>query len=308
MKLVKRTKTTGEQARPKIRCTIFLSVRTSYINANGIEIFTESFGNTSDPTLLLIMGAMASAVWWPEEFCRQLADRGRFVIRYDHRDTGRSVSYAPGSIEYSVEDLADDAVGVIDAYNVDRAHLVGMSLGGFLSQLIALKYPTRVLTLTLIASERLGPEDPTMPAMDPKVPAYHAQASAIDWSDRAAVIEYGVGAWRLLAGSAHPFDETTIRTLATQDFERTSNLLTSMNHALLAGGERWFGRLNEVRVPALVIHGTEDPVLPYAHGVALADALPQAKLLTLNGTGHELHRNDWGTIIDAIEGQTSLRL
>lgn len=280
-------------------------MKTRQINANGVDQFTESFGDPSDPAILLIMGAMASALWWPEEFCRKLADRGRHVIRYDHRDTGRSVSYAPGRIEYSVEDLADDAVGVLNAYGIDRAHLVGMSLGGFLAQLIALKYPGRVLTLTLIASERLGPEDPAMPPMDPKVPAYHARASTIDWSDREAVVEYSVGAWRLLAGSAHPFDEETIRALAAQDFDRTNNLLTSMNHALLSGGDRWYDRLNEVRVPALIIHGTEDPVLPYAHGVALAEALPQSELLTLEGTGHELHRNDWPTIIDAIERHTA---
>ena len=107
-------------------------MKTRQINANGVDLFTESFGDPSDPAILLIMGAMASAVWWPEEFCRKLADRGRLVIRYDHRDTGRSVSYAPGRIEYSVEDLADDAVGVLNAYEIDRAHLVGMSLGGFL--------------------------------------------------------------------------------------------------------------------------------------------------------------------------------
>jgi pimeloyl-ACP methyl ester carboxylesterase len=280
-------------------------MKTRQIQANGVALFTESFGNPSDPALLLIMGAMASAVWWPEEFCRQLADRGRYVIRYDHRDTGRSVSYTAGQIEYSVEDLADDGVGVLDAYGIERAHLIGMSLGGFLSQLVALKYPHRVLSLTLIASERLGPSDPDMPPMDPKVAAYHAQATALDWTDKEAVVEYGVGAWRLLAGSAHPFDEATVRALAVQDFERTNNLLTSMNHALLSGGERWFGRLSEVGVPALIIHGTEDPVLPYAHGVALAEALPQATLLTLKGTGHELHRNDWGTIIDAVAHHTA---
>ena len=280
-------------------------MKTKQIKVNGIDLYTESFGDPSGPTILLIMGAMASGVWWPEEFCRQIAERGRYVIRYDHRDTGRSVSYAPGRIEYSVEDLSDDAVGILNAYGIDRAHLVGMSLGGFLSQLIALKYPDRVLTLTLIASERLGPEDPAIPAMDPKIPAYHARAGSLDWSDREAVVEYGVGAWRLLAGSAHPFDEAAIRALAVQDFERTSNLLTTMNHALLSGGERWYGRLNEVRVPALVIHGTEDPVLPYPHGVALAEALPQARLLTLEGSGHELHRNDWDTIIDAIEQHTT---
>jgi pimeloyl-ACP methyl ester carboxylesterase len=275
------------------------------IKANGVDLYTETFGDPSNPAILLIMGAMASAVWWPEDFCRQLADRGRYVLRYDHRDTGQSVSYVPGQIEYSVEDLADDAVGVLDAYGIDRAHLVGMSLGGFLSQLITLKYPDRVLTLTLIASERLGSDDPNMPPMDAKIPAYHAQANALDWSDREAVIEYAVGGWRLLAGTAHPFDEATIRALAAQDFERSSNLLTSTNHALLSGGERWFDRLSELHVPALIIHGTEDPVLPYAHGVALAEALPQATLLTLKGTGHELHRNDWGTIIDAVERHTA---
>jgi pimeloyl-ACP methyl ester carboxylesterase len=280
-------------------------MKTRQIQANGVALYTESFGNPADPTLLLIMGAMASAVWWPEEFCRQLAGRGRYVIRYDHRDTGRSVSYSPGRIEYSVEDLADDGVGVLNAYGIERAHLIGMSLGGFLSQLITLKYPDRVLTLTLIASERLGPEDPDMPPMDPKVAAYHARAAALDWSDKEAVVEYGVGAWRLLAGSAHPFDEARIRALAVEDFERTNNLLTSMNHALLSGGEQWFGRLGEIGVPALIIHGTEDPVLPYAHGVALAKALPQATLLTLKGMGHELHRNDWGTIMDAVEHHTS---
>ena len=123
-----------------------------------------------------------------------------------------------------------------------------------------------------------------------------------------AAVEYAVGAWRLLAGSAHPFDEAAVRALAAEDFERTKNMLTPMNHALLSGGERWFGRLEEVRVPALVIHGTEDPVLPYAHGVALAKALPDATLLTLEGTGHELHRNDWDAIIAAVERHTAQRI
>ena len=279
-------------------------MRNKQIKANGVELFTESTGDPSDPAVLLIMGVMASAVWWPEEFCQRLAGRGRHVIRYDQRDTGRSVSYTPGRIEYSVEDMADDAVGVLSAYGVERAHLVGFSLGGFLSQLVALKYPERVRTLTLIGSERLGPHDPAMPPMDPRVPAYHARAGTIDWSGREAVAEYAVEAWRLLAGSAHPFDEATVRALVAQEIERTDNMLTKMNHAQLSGGERWFGRLDEIRVPALVIHGTEDPVLPYAHGLALAEALPQTTLLTLEGTGHELHRNDWGVIIDAVARHT----
>jgi pimeloyl-ACP methyl ester carboxylesterase len=275
------------------------------IKHNGVEFCTDSFGDPADPAILLIMGAMASMVWWPEEFCFRLAAGGRYVIRYDHRDTGRSTSYEPGCLNYSVEDLADDAVKVLDAYEIGHAHLAGMSLGGFLAQLIALKHPERVLTLTMIASERLAAEDPSMPPIDPKVHAYHARGASLDWSDRKSVVEYMVGGWRLISGSARPFDEDTIRALAIQEVERTDNVLTSMNHALLTGGECWFGRLNEIQVPALVIHGTEDPILPYAHGVALQKALPQATLLTLTGTGHELHRDDWDVIIGAILSHTS---
>ena len=278
------------------------------IKADGVDLYTETFGDPSDPVVLFIMGAMASAVWWPEDFCRQLADRGRYVIRYDHRDTGRSTSYEPGRITYTVDDLAEDAVGVLDAYGIFQAHFIGMSLGGLLSQLVALKYPDRVLSLTLIASERLASEeDPDMPPMDPRILAYHAQAGDLDWSDREAEVEYQVGAWRLLVGSAHLFDEAAIRRMAEEDFERTDNLLTSMNHALLTGGERWSDRLDEVRAPALVVHGTEDRFLPYAHGVALTEALPEATLMMLEGTGHELHGADWGIILDAVERHTASR-
>jgi pimeloyl-ACP methyl ester carboxylesterase len=280
------------------------------IKYNEVEICAESFGDPNDPAILLIMGAMASMVWWPEEFCLRLAALGRHVIRYDHRDTGRSTSYEPGSLNYSVEDLADDAVRVLDAYQIGRAHLVGMSLGGFLAQLIALKHPERAITLTLIASERLVSADSSMPSIDPKVIAYHAQNVTLDWSDRAAVIEYMIGGWRLIAGNGRPFDVETIRALAAQEVERAGNILTSMNHALLhashfAGDERWYDRLDEIQAPALVIHGTEDPVLPYAHGVALQKGLPRATLLTLAGAGHELHRDDWDLIISEILRHTA---
>jgi pimeloyl-ACP methyl ester carboxylesterase len=275
------------------------------IDRDGISLFSEAFGSPAHPPILLIMGAMASAVWWPDDFCRELADRGRYVIRYDHRDTGRSTSYEPGQAPYSVEDLADDAVRVLDGYRIDRVHFVGMSLGGYLSQLIALKYPSRVLTLTLIASERLALADPEMPTLDPSILEYHARAGELDWSDREAVLEYQIGAWRLLSGSAHPFDETAIRAMAEADLDRTPDLRTPFNHATLGDADRWVGRLEEIGVPALIIHGTEDPVLPYAHGLALKAALPAATLLTLEGTGHELHRADWGVILDAIERHTA---
>jgi pimeloyl-ACP methyl ester carboxylesterase len=136
--------------------------------------------------------------------------------------------------------------------------------------------------------------------MDPSIGAYHARAADLDWSDRSAVIEYQVGAWRLLHGSAHPFDEPGIRALADEDLERTPNPLTPFNHARLSDATGWENRLSEIEAPALIIHGTEDPVLPYAHGLALHKELRNSRLVTLHGTGHELHPLDWPVIIDAI--------
>ena len=277
---------------------------TTDIETNGVSLHCETVGEPTDPPVLLIMGAMSSAVWWPEEFCRQLAGRGRYVIRYDHRDTGKSTSYGPGEASYTVEDLADDAVRVLNGYELDRAHLVGMSLGGYLAQLVALKHPGHVLTLTLIASERLALADPELSVMDPSVGAYHARAAELDWSDRDAVVSYQVGAWRINSGSAHTFDEPAIRALAEADFDRTPDPRAAYNHADLGDAVGWVDRLDEIDVPALVVHGTEDPVLPYSHALALETALPNASLFTLEGTGHELHRADWPAILDSVEQHT----
>jgi len=180
-----------------------------------------------------------------------------------------------------------------------------MSLGGYLSQLIALKVPQRVKTLTLIASERLAAPDPAVPAMDARIPAYHASAANLDWNNRDAVLEYQVGAWRLLSGSAHLFDEAFIRGLAEEDLNRTPNPLTVFNHAGLREAAGWIGRLDEIHAPVLIIHGTQDPVLPYAHALALKAALQDSRLLTLQGAGHELHPLDWPVIIDAIIEHTT---
>jgi pimeloyl-ACP methyl ester carboxylesterase len=276
-----------------------------HIEIGDVTLFTEQFGERESSTILLIMGAMASGVWWPEDFCRELAGRGRHVIRYDHRDTGRSTSYPPGPIPYSVEDLADDAVRVLDAYGIGRAHLVGMSLGGYLAQLIGLKYADRVRTLTVIAAEALDAADPHVAGVDPAVIEYHAGAAGLDWSDRAAVIDYQVAGWRLLSGSAHPFDEGDIRALAAADFDRTPNPTSAFNHAFLTEPAGWLGRLSELRSPVLVIHGTEDRVVSYAHALAIKARVPGAALVTLQGTGHELHRADWPVILHAIEEHTA---
>lgn len=275
------------------------------IKANGVDLCTEIFGDRSHPAVLLIMGAMASMLWWPEGLCRRLAEAGRYVIRYDNRDTGRSIGYPPGQPMYSLDDLADDAVGILDTHGIDQAHFVGMSLGGMIAQIVALNRPERVASLSLVMSSVFGPPDPDLPPMDEKIPAYHRSAAALNWSDKAAVIEYIVGGWRLLSGSAHSFDEAAVRAIATAEATRTGNLVTMFNHALLKGGERWYGTIGRIGVRTLVIHGTDDPVLPYRHGVALARKIPHARLLTLQGTGHELHKDDWDKIAGAILDHTS---
>lgn len=269
------------------------------IRVNDAEICTEAFGNPERPAILLIMGASASMVWWDEEFCRQLADEGRFVIRYDNRDVGRSTVYAPGKPQYTIEDMADDAVGVLDAYGVEKAHLVGMSLGGMIAQVTALRDPRRVLTVTLMMSS-VWDDIPDLPPIDKKILDYHAAGAAVDWSDRQSATRYMAEGWRLLNGSQHEFDESRAYKLARTEFDRARSLPSMFNHAFLTGGESYYGKAKEIELPALIIHGTEDPVLPYEHGQALASAIPNAAMLTLEGAGHEIHRAEWDRIIGAI--------
>ena len=133
------------------------------IEANGVELCTEPFGDPADPPILLVMGIGASMLWWEEGFCRMLADGGRFVIRYDHRDTGRSVTYEPGRPGYTGADLVADAAGVLDAYGIPAAHVVGVSAGGAFAQLLALDFPERVRSLVLISTSPATPGDRGLP-------------------------------------------------------------------------------------------------------------------------------------------------
>lgn len=274
---------------------------------NGIDICTESFGNPSKPAILLINGAMNSMVYWDEEFCQQLADTGRFVIRYDNRDVGRSTTYEPGTTNYTVDDMANDAVGILDAYTIHQAHLVGMSLGGMIAQVIAYNNPERVLSMTTIASSLFGADenDRDLPGMDPKLFEFHAKGATLDWSNEEEVVDYLVEGAKMLCGSKHIFDEERVRKQTTQDFKRANNLLSMFNHATLTGNDFYENKIKEIEVPTLVIHGTEDTILPYEHGLALVNELPNSTLLTLEGAGHEIHPDDWKEIINAIDTHTS---
>ena len=274
------------------------------VHRDGIELATEAVGRPDHPPVLLIMGRMASMLWWPDEFYRRLAARGRFVIRYDNRDTGRSTTYQPGKPGYSVDDLADDTMRVLDGYGLARAHLVGMSMGGMIGQLATLKYPDRVTTLTVISSSPLDDEQHQPLALDQSEPEQEAPALGPDCTDREQAVTFMVEDSRGLAGTKHPFDEAGLRALVARDFERARHYANIFNHTLLTGGESWRGRLGEMRSPLLVIHGTADPVFEIGHGIALAQAVGGAPVVQIDGMGHELHEGDWDEIIEAIIAHT----
>jgi pimeloyl-ACP methyl ester carboxylesterase len=269
------------------------------IKIDNVEICTESFGNTKNPAVLLIMGAMSSLDWWDEAFCLRLAERERFVIRYDHRDLGRSTTYPPGTSNYTITDMADDAIGVLDAYSIDKAHIVGMSLGGMIGQILALRYPDRIDSLTLIASSVFGTEAEKLPPMDQRILDYHKKSASIDWSNQEETVPYLAGGWKILSGTK-PYEEKRMYKLAEREAARAKQLPSRFNHALLQGGGQYYDRLSEITIPTLIIHGTEDPALPYEHGLALAKAIAHANLIALDRTGHEVHSEDWEQIIKSI--------
>jgi pimeloyl-ACP methyl ester carboxylesterase len=276
------------------------------IEANGVEICTEPFGEPGDPPILLVMGIGASMLWWEEGFCRLLADGGRFVIRYDHRDTGRSVFYAPGHPEYSGADLLADAVGVLDAYELVAAHVVGVSAGGAFAQLLALGFPDRVLSLALISTSPATHGERSLPSATERFSAFPASAE-VDWSDRASVIEYLVAYERMLTGGVRPFDEGAWRELVGRDVERARDIGASENHSMITEGDVPSDPISSISVPTLVIHGTADPMFPLAHGQALAEEISGARLLTLEGAGHGVDRADWKNIARAILEHTAIR-
>jgi pimeloyl-ACP methyl ester carboxylesterase len=244
------------------------------VDVHGVDLCVDTAGDAADPTILLIGGMGASMDWWEDEFCQRLASGqgqgGRFVIRYDHRDTGRSVSYPAGAPGYTGADLAADAVGVLDAFGRQSAHLAGVSMGGGIAQEIALAHPERVDSLVLMSTS-------------PAVPAVSGRREL------------------------PPASEDLRAYFAGEIVDRTNDMAASMtNHAVAEEGELVRGRLDQIAVPTLVIHGTADPLFPFGHGEALAREIPHAELLPLAGVGHQVPpRPCWTSVIPAVLRHTS---
>jgi pimeloyl-ACP methyl ester carboxylesterase len=275
------------------------------VQANGVNVCVQTFGDRADPPILLIHGATTSMLGWEDEFCERLAAGSRFIIRYDHRDTGRSVSYEPGAAPYTLRDLVADAVGLLYAFDLESAHLVARSMGGQLAMLAALDYPDRIASLTLIGTSPGGSD---LPPMSEAFLAYTGGTENPDWSDREAVIDHILGMLRMFSGGSGHFNEATMRDLVGHDVDRTANVASNqINHFAMDVGEPFRGRIGEIGAPTLVVHGEEDPVFPLGHALALEREIPGAELLVLERTGHELPRAAWDVVVPAILRHTSGR-
>ena len=281
------------------------------IKANGVEICTEAFGNPNDIPILLVMGATSSMLMWEQGFIEKLVSGNRFVIRYDNRDTGRSTCFDFEKQPYDASDMAADAVGVLDAYDIESAHAVGASLGGFVVQHLALDHRSRVRTITPVMSSpdpaaalpAVGGEaEPTaLPGPTQAWVEAIAELAALDPDDVQAAIDLRVRMLGMLHGSAHDFPETKVRAIVEAEVARAIDYPKANNHGLAyAATPRWMDRLDTLDVPTLVIHGTEDIILPYEHGKALAEAIAGARLLTLEGVGHSMPEEEWDRITAAI--------
>jgi len=276
--------------------------------ANGIELEYQIFGGPSAQPLLLIMGLGAQMTTWDEAFCAQLVDRGFQVIRFDNRDCGlstwmkaagppdmASAFSADPKAAYQLDDLAADAASLLDALNINAAHIVGASMGGFIAQLVAINHPDHVLSLTSIMSGPGGADE-----VAPK-PEGAAILMASPPDTREARIEQAMSFRRVLIGSGDPFDEARERANATRAVDRAYYPLGTGRQllAIMAATSR-VERLKQVRVPTLVVHGVDDVLVPVENGRLTAAAVPGARLLELDGMGHDLPKRLWPQIADAI--------
>jgi pimeloyl-ACP methyl ester carboxylesterase len=284
------------------------------VTANGISIEYETFGDPTKPALALIMGLGAQMIFWQDDFCRQLMERGFHVVRFDNRDCGRSRHFQELGIPdvgaamtaslsgepvpsppYTLRDMAADVVGLLDALGIERAHVVGASMGGMIAQTVAIEHPARVRSMTSIMSTTGNREVP------PATPEAMTALLTPSPSDRAEFIDHMVKTFRIVGSPGFEFDEASFRDRVGRAFDRSYDPsgVARQLVAVLADGDRR-ERLRSVRVPTLVIHGRHDPLVPVEGGVDTADAVPGARLLVIEGMGHDLPRGAWPQIIDAI--------
>ena len=278
---------------------------------DDLEICFETFGDPADPAMLLVMGLGTQMLGWPDAFCEQLAARGYFVIRYDNRDVGRSTyfkDHRPPTVRqlllrdktcapYSLCDMADDGIGVLDHLGIDGAHVVGVSMGGMIAQTMAARHQDRVLSLASIMSNT-GHRWRGMPGLR-AYPIFLRKPV----SDQAAAIDSVIATFKLIGSPDFPFDEDELRAVAERSYARgydpsgTGRQLA----AIIAAGDRT-AEVAKITAPTLVVHGTRDVMVTPSGGKATARAIKGARLVLIDGMGHDLPRDLWDRITGLIEG------
>lgn len=273
-----------------------------------IELAYETFGNPADPAVLLVMGLGTQMIAWHEDFCAELARRGFHVIRFDNRDVGRSTKISgvrpPTAAQlllrrpraaYRLDEMADDAAGLLDELGIPAAHVVGASMGGMIAQQLAVRHPSRVLSLVSIMSttgnRRVGRTSYRLYGALLRRPP----------SERERFVEHIARVFRAIGSPGFDRDEEEIRSLARRSFDRGHHPAGSGRQlaAILASGDRTH-QLKAIRVPTLVIHGQEDRLVHPSGGRATAAAIPGARLELVSGMGHDLPRGTWPRIVDGI--------
>jgi pimeloyl-ACP methyl ester carboxylesterase len=280
-----------------------------FCQVGDVELCYETFGDPANPTLLLIMGLGAQMIFWPDEFAQALADEGFHVVRFDNRDAGRSTilrdTRPPSSLAlyrrrvqaaaYTLDDMADDAAGLLDHLAVRAAHVVGASMGGMIAQTLAVRHPERVLTLTSIMSttggRRVGqPQRRLIPLLLRQMPR-----------ERERYLKRMVAGARLIGSKAFPQDLDRLRDMLARSYDRGFHPGGTLRQlgAIVASGDRTEA-LRQIKAPTLVIHGDADRLVTYSGGKATADAIPGARLVTIEGMAHDLPHQAWPQIIQAI--------
>jgi len=278
-----------------------------------VDIVYETIGDPSDPPLLLVMGLGMQLIHWDLELCEQLAERGFHVIRFDNRDAGLSTKVSapvpnvmrlmaglPTKVPYLLSDMAADTFGLLDHLGIERAHVVGTSMGGMIAQQMAIEAPERVLSLASMMSTTGDRVVGT-----PKLRVWSVLTRRAP-NDRDTYIEYFARVFRMIGSPAYRVDEERVRDLAGATYDRCHHPAGTGRQlaAVLASGSRT-AALKELDVPAVVIHGEADPLLPLRGGRATANAIPGAELITIPGMGHDLPKELWPTFVDAIVGNAA---
>jgi len=288
------------------------------VKVKGIQIEYDTFGEAGSRPLLMIKGVGQQMITWSDDFCSLLAKAGHYVIRFDHRDVGLSSKLenekTPELAEfvaalargekikppYTLDDMAADAIGLLDALGIDKANVCGMSMGGYIAEILAISYPSRLLSLTLMMTSTGNPDIP------PAKPEAMAAILAPQPDQRQAYIEHHVKTFRTLGSPKFTFNEGYHRQLAGKLFDRSFYPVGMTRHLMaVLSQENRKPALGGLKIPALIIHGVADPLVPVEGGKDAAEAIPGSETLFIEGMGHDLPAEVWPAVVEAMTKNTA---